>query len=300
MIKTTGFEKGVLSRLLFGHLVGYRVVPAMYILATSDKNGKSYAKALAGFEASLRAIWPNILNDIDIPEMIEAHKDWICYTFHDMLYYYHKIEMFGLGVEAADEERMKYYLPAMAEIVNSPLIEWRHGIFSTGIEHSVILDVGCGLFPFLKLFRRDNTGNIYYLGVDKRDIDIEPVRSAAPERVMPKLYRMGIEEYLKSRLPYIMRWKERIDTVFFGNSFHCLPDAKKILQRIARLPNVTKIMILEFAPQSTLNFMFDFHMYMHAGDNLSVGTHPTPPKGWTCYDSYPTTQHIMYTYTKAK
>ena len=81
-----------LASLLFGGLTNYRMIPAMHILATyKHKDKQPYLRALEGLKTLLHAtkIFQEGVSHNTILEMIEAHKNWICYTFHDM-YYYHQ------------------------------------------------------------------------------------------------------------------------------------------------------------------------------------------------------------------
>ena len=305
MIKMNKYVQLSLADFLCSSLTRYRMIPALYTLAREmqpeDRHTLEYEtqcrKALAGLKSVLRqsdCIQVQRLSDEDILEMVDAHKNWIQYTFYDMVFYFDTLQD---GVEDAPifKKRMEYYLPAMAEIVNSPFIDWRRGTFDTGVEHPTVLDIGSGDFPFVKLFRRDNNGNLWYIGVDKRGK--QAIQMKQEDKIIINQYVMEIENFLCSRLEYLEKWKQQVNTVFFGNSLHCMKEPIKLLEQVAKLPSVTKIMVLEFAPQSALNFMFDFHVYMHAG----TGDVPLPTlEGWFHETSFPTTQHIMHTYTKKK
>lgn len=300
------FQLNQLGTLLFGYLTNYRMVPALYLLARerqpADKHTSEWQrrmeKVLNGLKEDLSRRAGTInsssscLSNEDILELVYEHRNLIRYTFHDMLYYYEYIKG-GAEDEASEMNRMRYYLPAMAEIVNSPFIEWRHGTFDTGVEHPTVLDVGSGNFPFLKLFRRDNTGNVWYAGIDIRGANL---KLKPPDKVFVNQYVMGIEKFLGSKQTYIQNKRKDIDTAFFGNSLHCLQHPVHVLKKVAKLPKVSKIMVVEFALESALNFMFDFHMYLHAGTGACAT--PIPLEGWKCEGSRPTTQHVMHTYTK--
>lgn len=291
------FGQSQIASLLFGGLTNYRIIPAMYVLANrgrlEDKWDSQQQKAMDGLRSLLCAtkVFPEGVSHNMVLELVDAHKNLICYTFHDMYYYYISLRD-GMPPEPGTDLRMQHYLPAMAEIVNSPFIEWRHGTFDCGVVHPEILDIGCGNSPYYSLFRRDNKGNVWYYGLDKRKSTEYPVHEDG-------LYRwitMDVHEWLISRAPHILKLKEEITTVFFGNSLHCFKEPVKLLEKVAKLPKVSKIMVVEFAPESALNFMFDFHMYLHAG--TSVRTTPIPLESWKCEGSRPTTQHAIHTYTK--
>ena len=302
------FQIDKLCTVLFSYLTRYRMVPALYLLArerqADEKHTpewqRSMEKALSGLKAELSRILDyHQLSDDDILELVYEHRSLIQYTFHDMYYFYQYIRFAMTEPERLvfEEKRMKYYLPAMAEIVNSPFIDWRHGIFDCGVKNPTVLDIGCGHSPYPKLFRRDNIGDIWYYGIDKRkQPTMAHPTSVAEGPVLAKWIEAEIQVWLSSKENHIKEIQAGIDTVFFGNSLHCMQEPVKLLEKCAKLPKVTKIMAVEFAPKSALNFMFDFHMYMHAGTG-EITEYPIP-NGWFLEISYPTTQHIMHTYTK--
>ncbi len=307
MLELNGYEKGGLAGFMYGNLVRYRAIPALYVLANrgrpEDKWDTTLEKALAGLKSILRILKYRSMSDEDILEMVDKHKNWIKYTFHDMHYYHTKLVEPGF-VESPEAEcrRMRYYLPAMAEIVNSPFIDWRMQTFDTGVEHPTILDVGCGYAPYLELMHRDNRGDIHYIAVDTRAEAMVYLEDPAYLPVDTMVYKYGCDiNILLSKMP--KPFKAVVDTancVFFGNSLHCFEESQKLLAKVAKLPKVSKIMVLEFAPQSALNFMFDFHMYMHAGTGAveSMPLWGTIGTEWHYETSYPTTQHMMHTYTR--
>jgi hypothetical protein len=145
-----------------------------------------------------------------------------------------------------------WYQRAMADQVTS--LKWRTRTFKIHTNHTdvvTILDIGCGLKPFKQLFVKANKkGFLRYIGLDKSALHISEKIKVSADNICAIL-----DEYTP-------------DTVFFGNSLHCLSDSTFVLTEILNRPEVKDIIIVDYRSESIHGLTLSYHLSQHT-DNWS-------------------------------
>lgn len=212
---------------------------------------------------------------------IKENAAWINYTMADFSYYANRCIPDDGVQKSLEQYRMDLYHDRMQDQFD--FLEWEREAFKeTGFEgcgELEILDLGCGTFPYIELFRLSNTNGPMsslsrYTGVDKRKISSERLDELHENyssddmtvkffisdafNDVPNQFDSKALDYLEAATPNIL---------FLGESLHCVDTPKLILAKLIKLfPSIQRISILEPNLDSMIGLSqaFPFHMKLHA------------------------------------
>jgi len=219
-------------------LTQYRAIPTMYRALTG--NGPVFFKAAKEL-ASVFQIKPE-----EVEPFLEPYREQIIYAMQDFRHYVNLIGDIPTFEEA--------YWPAMDE--ESKLVK-NSAPFKIPWENPVILDIGAGSMPYLKLFQEVNLGIGCYIAVDKRYETHKPPVNSTDTTVVT------IASDYAPMFP-ISKENTIINVLFLANFLHCLEDIDAFFDLVLpSLPSLKIIKILEIKPDWNLDFLFDYHMYEH-------------------------------------
>ena len=211
---------------------------------------------------------------------IHELKGLIEYTYYDMTHYFYSIRCDGRVPEWITENRMQWYLQAMADQVK--ILKWKTRMFRVPVEdgeRTTVMDIGCGLMPFRPLFEQANgMHKLTYIGIDKLPL---------AETTQCKVTNESIEDLL---------WQHYPEVVFFGNSLHCFGDAAFILQKILH-STVKEVIIVDYKPKSPQGLLLSYHLDCHtkswSNPTLESLTKLAEKNNRKLKVTYPSSQHQM-------
>lgn len=239
------FKRDKFTAKIYNLLSNYRLVAAMEEFILCLESGTSVEdhlhKAISGIFTEEEY---NHLREID---------NWIKYTLLDLGHYMYSIRNGGRVPGWLTEKRMGYYHRAMAEQVN--ILNWKKKAFRLSRKHKTILDMGCGLSPFSKLFRKYNSHKIEIVGVDKRPIAKNIVSEITHDSENSK-------RLLNLAKP---------DVVFFGNSLHCFDSPERILINFFCYKSVKEVIIIDYKANSPQGISLGFHLSRHTSHGGGFG-----------------------------
>jgi len=248
-------EHKKVEHFFYNAMSSYRIIPLLAACAHSPATAK-----LRVIEDSIDEVAKAAGIDKDaLKQYIRTHDDWLSYVMSDFMFYATKYYNFCALPEISNT-REELYRFAMTDQLKS--LDWPTSEFK--VTSSVIIDQGCGFFPFIKYFVEANPKLAYYVGFDKRPLESQVFLKQLQAKFPDINIEFNEEDFWKSNA------KRRIHstnaTLFIGNFLHCFQSPK--LTMICLLENyyaVEEVIAIEPTPGSELDFCFKFHMYMHSG-----------------------------------
>lgn len=263
-------------------MTSYRWVPFLFdAIANKDakpkmgyKKKELYAKLIGTGKVGK---YDKKVLDVFMENFLRRNQNWLMYTLLDMTFYVREY-LNSLDLELKefmqvdkvfqklDTLRMECYQKAMAEQIQ--FLPWEHATFAlTSKQNGLnIIDIGCGCFPFVKLFVKNNyKGKIgHYVGIDKRELDIETFTNIGEKykEINLSFYKAEIHHWLDYTVAAFS-----CDIFFIGNTLHCIPEPEKLLKKILKkYSEIKQLIIIEpnILKQEGLGNAFNYHMFKHA------------------------------------
>ncbi len=308
-------------------LTSYRWVPLLATLANNET--RDDLRMIAWLDAV------KLIEELEMPphmtqqfennlrSFINKNKSWINYTMADFWWYAHNMLPLELPLESTiakdwNDYRMSLYHDRMQDQFD--FLEWNREAFVEknfeGCGALEILDLGCGTFPYIEMFRLSNINGPMsslsgYTGVDKRAVKperwAEIKESYNDETLNVKFFIADMfKDFPKNCDAKVLEYFDAVkpNVLFFGESLHCIPTPKLVLSKILSiLPEIQRISILEpnLGTMRGLSQAFPFHMKLHA-NGLFVNTKTlscmATNLGFNVQAVKASSQHTMYHLTK--
>ncbi len=192
---------------------------------------------------------------------VTSNGDWIDYTLADMSRYAHKILLKGMENKQIELKRYDSYPGRMEQ--QQKFLRWNPEAFSIDDDGVSIIDIGCGSFPYYKLFDNNNPTLDKYLGVDKRSME-ETLFNAPCTFDENRVFFHQLDVVLGNKA--VLKDLIIPDVLFMGEFIHCVIDPYLLILDLLNLfPSIHEIRILEVSldNQGGLGQAFEFHMQEH-------------------------------------
>lgn len=253
------------ERYICEAMTSYRIIGALAILLNPNVNDSlkmlTWLDLIKHMKERMNVTLPDQQETVEnmLRDFIEDNRDWIIYTLCDMCWFAKNTIGLDFDSKSIDDMRLEHYLPRMLD--QKMFLEWNATAFKIpDSENHILVDVGCGTFPYFGLFVKNNSTLQKYVGIDKRTVEL-PI--TVSEKVSVSYISRDVLTLQNWRLPGAPDY----DILFLGETLHCLPMPVQWLKNIMQHNGTLRhIMVLQphVDIQRGLSQLFSFHMKIHA------------------------------------
>lgn len=207
-----------------------------------------------------------------LEKFLSENTNQINYAISDMHFYACKHFQDPLDEKHIEKNRLEIYYPKMC-LERVKFLSWDIQKFKLLSEEPKILDLGCGLLPFLDILDVANKGKIKeYIGVDKRCItDFFEIDSNRKMKISDYGYPINlivseIDNFIESESGYL----KECDTILLFEVLHCIFNSTVLVSKMFRkLANLKQILILEpILNNKGISLAFTSHMLKHCNASI--------------------------------
>jgi hypothetical protein len=285
------------ERNVFDALTSYRLVPAMMAIVSEEV-------PLQVRKCALKAVSDNFcVNEDKLEKELMLVKNWIAYTYFDMLQYHLFAYEKYVNKNALQELKNKLYPLRMLE--EAQTTKWKLDAFNYQMTDGMhVMSIGGGILCHFEQLHTVNKMSRFTV-IDKRKYECMEYRLQEVISLMNATHMVNITYLQKIVTNLSMPKNIPCDGLFLSQVLHCIPNWQSWLHKaITEIPGVMKIKVLELRPQediaSCLSTCFDLHMLLHAsaGEITRADMEnfvSTYCRSWRLEIENASANHLMYT-----